>query len=90
MIAVSLRGLIDAANDLGKELTVQVGKHDTQGTGPAGDETAGGSVRRVAEPTADLAHPLASLFPDELAAVGPGRLSPPTRRPRARPSDRDH
>src|SRR5687767_3247795 len=50
VIPTLLDPLIDAPDNLGKELAVEVGQQHPDRVGPAGDETPGTGVRTVVQP----------------------------------------
>jgi hypothetical protein len=62
-------GDIDAANNLGEEFAVEVGKEDADSAGAAGNEAACAAVGDIAECGGDVANPAAGLFPNESAAT---------------------
>src|SRR5205085_8877086 len=47
VVAALAAGDVDSTDDLGEELAVDVGQDDADRAGPAGDQAARGSVRRV-------------------------------------------
>jgi hypothetical protein len=49
VIAFPLRGLVHPPDDLGEELAVEIRQEDAQRARSAGDQAAGGDVRRIAE-----------------------------------------
>jgi hypothetical protein len=62
--AVMPRRQVDAADDLGEELTIEVREEDTHGARLLGDQAARHRMRRVAEPSGDFQDALAGLLPD--------------------------
>ena len=69
MEPVALHGLVDAADQLGVELAVEIGEQHADGAGLSGAEAAGGGVRGIAEALGDGADAAAGGLRDQAAAV---------------------
>jgi hypothetical protein len=66
-------GEVDAADDLGKELAVQVGQQHADRVRAVRDQAAGGAVGPEAQALGDGAHPAARVLVHALAVVEDAR-----------------
>src|SRR2546423_5197556 len=69
MESVLLRGVVHAADDLGEELSVQIGEKNAEGLGTAGNETARAAVRDVTHSAGDFANEPSRLVAHRSTAV---------------------
>src|SRR2546430_15603825 len=69
MESVLRGGVVHAADDLGEELSVQIGEKNAEGLGTTGNETARAAVRDVTHPAGDFANKPPRLIAHWSAAV---------------------
>ena len=74
LISLTLRRLINAANQFGEKITIQVRKENADGVGALSDEAASTAVRRIVQPGRDFPDTSPGLRRDQICTgEGPGR-----------------